>query len=125
MPIIYISQQKWHIYRCFGGEWLKHILKDGKNYVCLTDLAEAGFDVGYTAETKTPSLHNKVKDTEVEVDGQIKTIKSVNIDGYNYCMLRGVAEILGNIAIEYNERPSIIRLNKEENQNATGEHKYD
>ncbi|MCC8015505.1 MAG: hypothetical protein LIO87_09960 [Eubacterium sp.] len=58
-----------------GTEYtINRILKDDKNYICLADLANMGFDIGYNSNTKTPTLDNAVKDITVSVDGETKTL---------------------------------------------------
>lgn len=85
-----------------GTEYtINRILKDNKNYICLADLANKGFDVGYNSSTKTPTLDNTVKDITVSVDGEAKTLSSVNLGGYNYCKLRDTANAIGGLDVGY------------------------
>ncbi len=93
-----------------GTEYsVNRILKDGKNYICLADLAGKGFDVGYDSTTKVPSLENTVKDIDVSVDGKETTLKAVNIKGSNFCQLRNVAAETGIMEIDYKD--SIVIIN--------------
>lgn len=71
---------------------INRILKDGKNYICLADMKNAGFSVSYNAETKQPSLDNSIGKIKVLCDGKEKSMDAVNLKGYNYCKLRDVAE---------------------------------
>ncbi|MCD8239403.1 MAG: hypothetical protein LUC92_08725 [Clostridiales bacterium] len=87
---------------------VNRILKDGKNYVCLSDLSGKGFDVGYDSSTKTPRLDNTVNDAVISIDGAESTIKSVNIGGYTYSKIRELAEKLGNLEIDYKDKTVII-----------------
>ncbi|MCD8157695.1 MAG: N-acetylmuramoyl-L-alanine amidase [Clostridiales bacterium] len=87
---------------------INRILKDDKNYISLADLAKMGFDVGYDAETKTPSLDNSVSKLDVEVNGEEKNIDAVNLSGYNYCKLRDVTEAIGDLDIDYKDGTVII-----------------
>lgn len=85
-----------------GTEYtINRILKDDKNYICLADLANMGFDVGYNSSTKTPTLDNTVKDIAVSVDGETKTLSSVNLGGYNFCKLRDTADAIGGLNVGY------------------------
>ncbi|MCD7855782.1 MAG: N-acetylmuramoyl-L-alanine amidase [Clostridiales bacterium] len=77
------------------------ILKDGGNFIRLSDMAQAGFEVGYNADTKEPSLENEVKEIEVLTDGESKSLESVNLKGYNYCKLRDVAQVTGCFTAGY------------------------
>ncbi|MCC8014163.1 MAG: N-acetylmuramoyl-L-alanine amidase [Eubacterium sp.] len=87
---------------------VNRILKDGKNYICLSDLAGKGFDVGYNSATKTPSLENTVKEIDVCVDGEAKKLNAVNIKGNNFAKLRDTTEALGKMEIDYQNGTVII-----------------
>lgn len=86
---------------------VSRIFKDGKNYICLSDLRGKGFEVGFDANTKTPDLSNTIKDISVEVDGRNATVKGININGSNYCNLRDIANAVGNMEIDYTDKPII------------------
>lgn len=90
------------------GCTVNRILKNGKNYICLADLAGNGFDVGYNSYTKMPSLSNTIKDIPVKVDRQDKTVKAVNIGGYCFSKIRELIDILGGMEIDYKDQTVII-----------------
>lgn len=71
------------------------ILKDGVNYIKAGNFSNMGFDVGYDANTKAVKIDNKTENINVSANGNEKKVKSVNINGYNYVLLRDIAEILG------------------------------
>lgn len=87
---------------------INRILKDGKNYICLADLSEMGFDVGYDSNTKTPSLDNTVKDIPIKIDGEEKTVKAINVGGFNFCKIRELTDVLGGLEIDYADGVVII-----------------
>lgn len=87
---------------------INRILKDGKNYICLSDLAGKGFDVGYNSSTKTPSLDNTINEINVSVDGVAKTLKAINIGGSNFSKLRETISACGNMEIDYKDSTVII-----------------
>lgn len=80
---------------------VNRILKDSKNYICLSDLAEAGFTIGYDANTKVPSISNTVKSINVSVNGNPTTLNSINIAGYNYTQIRDLCSAVGNVDVGY------------------------
>lgn len=82
---------------------INRILKDDKNYICLSDLKAAGFDVGYIPETKTPTLNNTVKELSVIANGESKTVKALNINGYNYCNLRDIADATESFTVSFED----------------------
>ncbi len=73
------------------------IVKDGTTYIKLRGLENAGFEVGYDAGTKNLTLNNKKSELSINTDNTNASVKSVNIDGYNYCKLRDVANALGKM----------------------------
>ena len=88
---------------------ISRILKNDKNYICLADLAKAGFTITYDEKTKTPGLELALKDIPIEIDGETKTVKGLNVNGTNIVGLRDFCSVLGNIEIEYKDKPVIIR----------------
>lgn len=74
---------------------VNRILKDGKNYIELRSFENAGFEVGYDANSKIPILHNVIKELEMKVDDTNTSMEAVNIDGFNYVSLRSIANALG------------------------------
>lgn len=88
------------------------IVKDGRNFINLRGLENAGFTVGYNSSTKVPSLDNKVEDIDISADGNVSKIKAVNIKGNNYVQIREMAKVLGDIEVDYND--GVVMLNKTE-----------
>ncbi|MCD8214224.1 MAG: N-acetylmuramoyl-L-alanine amidase [Clostridiales bacterium] len=80
---------------------INRILKDDKNYIALSELQGAGFDVGYDSETKIPSLDNRLSEISINVDGEDKSVEGLNLKGYNYCKLRDIEEAVGSFSIGY------------------------
>lgn len=81
---------------------IDRILKDNKNYIAVQGLANVGFDVDYNADTKLISVSNKVQNIGVRLgSGEIKTLQSVNIDGFNYVKIRDIAEAVKTFAVEF------------------------
>ena len=75
------------------------ILKDGRNFICIADMKQAGFDVGYNEKTKVPSISNRLKELPLNVDGRDTSIETVNIDGFNFCPIRSMAEAVGSFDV--------------------------
>ncbi|MCD7777354.1 MAG: N-acetylmuramoyl-L-alanine amidase [Clostridiales bacterium] len=90
---------------------VNRILKDGKNYVCLADFGGKGFDVGYNASTKIPTLDNTVNEISVSVDGTKETVEAVNISDYNYCKLRDLVGVIGGYDVGYSNGTVTINSN--------------
>ncbi|MCD7777922.1 MAG: hypothetical protein LUH47_05395 [Clostridiales bacterium] len=87
---------------------INRILKGDKNYICLSDLAKMGFNIGYDSANKIPSVDNSIKEINISVDGEEKTVDAVNISGYNYCKLRDITKAVGNLEIDYKDSTVII-----------------
>ncbi len=89
---------------------MDRILKDSRNYIYLRDLEKTGlFRVTYNEKTKTPGLEFLLKDIPIEIDGETKTVKGLNVNGTNIVGLRDFCNALGNVEIDYKDRPVIIR----------------
>lgn len=83
------------------------ILKDGTNYIKAGNFSNMGFDVGYDANTKAVIIDNKINSININTEeGEIQ-LKSVNLNGYNYVMLRELAEAMGNEVIYENGKITI------------------
>ncbi len=89
---------------------INRILKDGKNYICLSDLKDKGFNVGYDANTKTPSLDVDIKDIAILIDGKETSVRGINVNGTNLVAMRDIIDKLGGLAIDYKEKPVITRF---------------
>lgn len=92
-----------------GKEYLvNRILKDNKNYVCLKDLEQAGFDVGYDVNTKIPSLTNRAKELNITVDGNETSVEAVNINGNNFMPIRSIASATKAFNVDYKDGKVVI-----------------
>lgn len=79
-----------------GKEYkIDRILKDNVNFIKAGNFGNMGFVVGYNNDTKAVVINNRIDDININVQGEDKTIKSVNIEGYNYVSIRELAETLG------------------------------
>lgn len=77
------------------------ILKEGKNYLCIRDLEQAGFAVGYDNKTKVPSISNKPKELPLTVDGRETSVEAVNINGSNYVPIRSLAAATETFSVDF------------------------
>jgi maltodextrin utilization protein YvdJ len=77
------------------------ILKNGKNYIAISDLEQAGFNIGYDANTKTPSITNTSKELKILVDDKETSVEAVNINGSNYVPIRSLATATGTFEVGY------------------------
>lgn len=81
---------------------VQRILNQNENYIRLSDFKKAGFNVGYNAESKVPSIGNAIKELPILVDGETNTtINAVNISDYNYAQIRDLASAIGGIEVGY------------------------
>ena len=71
------------------------IVKDGRTFLNLRSLENAGFKVGYDNATKMRVLDNSVKSLPVVVSGKETVVPAVNINGYNYLTIRTMADLVG------------------------------
>lgn len=79
-----------------GKEYkIDRILKDDMNFIKVGNFENMGFDVGYDKDSKAVTISNKTNETELNINGSIKNVKAVNIDGYNYVNLREIVKALG------------------------------
>lgn len=88
---------------------INKIVKDGVTYIKLRGLENAGFNVGYNADTKNLTLDNTTKDLSLLVDDNAKTVEAVNIGGYNYCQIRSLANATGAFDVDYTDGNVILR----------------
>lgn len=102
---------------------IKQINKDGLIYVAVSDLKQAGYNVGWNADIKTASIGKRAERIKLSVEAKNekkeKEVYSVLIDGSNYCKVRDLVEALSeelkdagfNIKVGYNAEtkvPSIV-----------------
>ena len=88
------------------------ILKNNKNYICLKDLEQAGFEVGYDSENKIPILANKPKEIELVVDDKITSVEAVNINGNNFVLIRSLASTTGAFDADFRDGRVVITTAK-------------
>lgn len=87
---------------------INRILKDGKNYIDLRGLEAAGFAVGYNIDSKVPSLYNKTKELQINVDGKNTSVEAINIEGHNFVPIRSLASATGKFDVDYDGKVKII-----------------
>lgn len=80
---------------------INRIFKDGKNYIDLRGLEVAGFKVGFNADTKLPTLDNKISELPINVDGKETSVETINIEGNNYVPIRSIAAATGTFNVGY------------------------
>lgn len=85
------------------------ILKDGKNYIALSDFKQAGFNIGCDPNSKIPSIGNAVDDMDIIVNGKEKNIDRIMINDTNYCKLRDIVKTLEK-NIDYDEIGKITTI---------------
>lgn len=85
------------------------ILKNGKNYVAIIDLEQAGFAVGYDKNTKIPSITNKPKELQIIVDDKVTSVEAVNINGNNYVPIRGLATATEAFDVGYESGKVVVK----------------
>ena len=78
-----------------GKEYVvNRILKDGKNFICLADMKQAGFDVGFNERTKVPSFEVLVYEDSMIITDKDITIHKILKSNKNYIKLRDLKDIL-------------------------------
>ncbi len=93
-----------------GKEYtVNRILKDGKNFICLSDMKQAGFDVGYNKKSKVPSFGVSVKNDTMTIAGKNIPIHKILKSNENYIRLRDLESIL-NINYDSINKKVIINL---------------
>lgn len=85
------------------------ILNESLNYICIQDLEQAGFDIGYDVSTKVPSISSKTNELKIHVDDEEKTVESILLNGRNYVQMRELADAVGNFSVEYTDNQVIIK----------------
>lgn len=88
------------------------ILKDDKNFICLQDLAQAGFEIGYNKRTKVPSITNTNEELPLVVDDKETSVETVNINGHNYVPIRSLAAATGAFDVDYKDGKVIVKTCK-------------
>lgn len=90
----------------------ERILKNDKNYLCLQDLEQADFDITYDANTKIPSINNRIKSLPITVDGKETTVDAIFTNGRNYTQIRSLASATGAFTVDYKDGEVIIKTNE-------------
>ena len=87
--------------RVNGKEYeVNRILKVCKNFICLSDMKQAGFDVGYNERTKVPSFGVSVSEDSMIIAGKDIIVHKILKSNENYIRLRDLKDILN---IDYDE----------------------
>jgi hypothetical protein len=66
---------------------------DGKNLFIADFIRRLGFDVGYDEDTKQIIVNPKK--VRLNVDGKEMSVEAVNINGFNFCQMRKIVDVLG------------------------------
>lgn len=85
------------------------ILKNGKNYIAISDLEQAGFAIDYDKNTKIPSIINKPKELQLIVDGVETSVVAVNINGNNYVPIHSLAAATGAFDVGYESGRVVVK----------------
>ena len=88
---------------------VNRILKDGKNFVELADFKQAGFDIGYNANTKIPSFGVSVGRKTMRIDGRDKIVNTIMKNNENYIRLRDLEDVL---SIGYENGEVVINIKR-------------
>lgn len=85
------------------------ILKEDKNFLCIKDLEQADFEIGYDRENKILSILNRYKELEFTVDGKKTSVEAVNINGSNFVPIRSLAFATGKFEVNFENGEVIVR----------------
>ena len=85
------------------------ILKNGKNYIAISDLEQAGFSISYDKNTKIPSITNQPKELQLIVDGVETSVEAVNINGNNFVPIRSISKATGKFDVCYENGRVLIK----------------
>ena len=93
-----------------GKEYeVNRILKDGKNFICLSDMKQAGFDVGYNERTKVPSFGVSVEKDVMSVGGVDKEVSKIMRNGENFLRLRDLEDVLNIVYDGSSKKVSVYK----------------
>ena len=96
-----------------GKEYkIERILKNEKNYICVQDLEQAGFEIGYDVTAKTPIISNKTNELNIYVDDEEKIVESMLLNGRNYVQMRDLAEATNAFDVDYKDSKVIVKTGK-------------
>ena len=91
-----------------GKEYtVDRILKDGKNFVCIADMKQAGFDVGYNEKTKIPSFGVSVQKDIMTINGKDKEVCKIMKNGENYVRIRDLEDVVNVSYDSENKKVSV------------------
>ena len=79
---------------------IERILKNGQNYIRLSDLKDMGFDVGYNPKNKIPSLGIKADNIIIEVNGKEEKIKRITKFGEDYLPIKSLVSLIPTLDID-------------------------
>ena len=85
------------------------ILKENKNFICIKDLEQAGFEIGYDKDSKVPSISNGCKELKLTVDGKETSVEAVNINGSNFVPIRSLAAVTGKFDVDFENGEVVVR----------------
>ena len=85
------------------------ILKEDKNFLCIKDLEQAGFEIGYDKESKVPSISNGYKELKLTVDGKETSVETVNINGSNFVPIRSLAAATGKFDVDFKDGNVVLK----------------
>lgn len=80
---------------------INRILKDGRNFIELRGLENAGFNIDYDAKSKLVSLNSSINELPLIVDGKRTSVEAVNIEGHNFCPIRSISSAVGNFDVDF------------------------
>ena len=93
-----------------GKEYeVNRILKDGKNFICLSDMKQAGFDVGYNEKTKVPSFGVSLEKDVMSVGGVDKEVSKIMKNGENFVRLRDLEDVLNIVYDVSSKKVSVYK----------------
>jgi len=93
------------------------ILKENRNFICIKDFEQAGFEIGYDKETTIPSISNVIKDLPLIVDNNQTSVKAINVNDSNYIPIRGLAAATGTFSVDFKDGNVIVNTNKNNDNN--------
>lgn len=87
------------------------IIKDDNTYIKLRSLENAGFTIGYNADTKTRTLDNNIISLPLIIneDGVYDRIAAINIKNTNYVPIRSIGNITNTFDTDYIDGKVIIK----------------
>lgn len=86
---------------------VNRILKNDTNFIKLSDLKQAGFDVGYNANTKIPSFGVSTDTKTINIENKNTEVTTIMKNNENYIRLRDLSDILD---IQYIDGQIIIKV---------------